>query len=115
MIKNFPLFFCTGFGVGFFPFIPGTFASLMILPLIWFIKVNFTLEILIFSITIYYCLSILFLRMTLLNKSEKDPKYVVCDEYIGQSIALIFCEEKIIDYFLSFFFLGFLILANPFQ
>ena len=114
MIKNFPLFFCTGFGVGFFPFIPGTFASLMVLPLIWFIKVNFTLEILIFSITIYYCLSILFLRMTLLNKSEKDPKYVVCDEYIGQSIALIFCEEKIIDYFLSFFFFRVLDISKPF-
>ena len=45
------------------------------------------------------------LKITLLNKKDKDPKYIVCDEYIGQSIALIFCNEKIIDYFIAFFFL----------
>ena len=114
MIKNFSLFFCTGFGVGFFPLIPGTVASLMILPLIWFIKIKFSLEILVFGITLYYCASMFFLRITLSNKREKDPKYIVCDEYVGQSIALIFCNEKIIDYLLAFFLFRILDISKPF-
>jgi phosphatidylglycerophosphatase A len=114
MIKNFPLFFCTGFGVGFFPFFPGTIASFIILPVVWFIKQNFSLETLILGILLYYTLSIFFLKITLLNKRDKDPKFIVCDEYIGQSIALIFCNEKIIDYFFSFLLFRILDIKKPF-
>ena len=114
MIKNFPLFFCSGFGVGFFPFFPGTIASLIILPVVWFVKINVTLEILILCITTYYFFSLLLLKILLLNNKDKDPKYVVCDEYIGQTIALIFCNEKIIDYFLAFFLFRILDISKPF-
>ena len=114
MIKNFSLFFCTGFGVGFFPFFPGTIASLIILPVIWFVKINFSLDILIFCITIYYFFSFLLLKVLLLNNKDKDPKYIVCDEYIGQTIALIFCNEKIVDYFLAFFLFRVLDISKPF-
>ena len=114
MIKNFPLFFCSGFGVGFFPFFPGTIASLIILPVVWFVKINITLEILILCITTYYFFSLFLLKILLLNNKDKDPKYVVCDEYIGQTIALIFCNEKIIDYFLAFFLFRILDISKPF-
>ena len=114
MIKKFPLFFCTGFGIGFFPFFPGTIASLAILPVIWFIKLNFSLEILILVIMLYTCSSMFLLKITLLNKRDKDPKYIVCDEYIGQSISLIFCNEKIIDYFLAFFLFRVLDIRKPY-
>ena len=114
MIKKFALFFCTGFGVGFFPFFPGTMASLAILPVIWFVKLNLSLGILIFGIILYYALSMYLLKIILLNKKDKDPKYIVCDEYIGQSISLIFCNEKIIDYFLAFVFFRVLDITKPF-
>ena len=114
MIKSFPLFFCTGFGVGFFPLFPGTIASLVILPVIWFVKLNFSLEILILGIILYSVLSMFLLKITLLNKRDKDPKYIVCDEYIGQSISLIFCNEKIIDYFLAFLLFRVLDIRKPF-
>ena len=114
MIKKFPLFFCTGFGIGYFPFFPGTLASFVILPVVWFVKLNFSLEILIFGIILYYALSMYLLKITLLNKKDKDPKYVVCDEYIGQSISLIFCNEKIIDYFIAFVFFRVLDIRKPF-
>ena len=114
MIKNFPLFFCTGFGVGFFPFFPGTIASFIILPVVWFVKINLSLEILIFCITIYYFFSLLLLKVLLINNKDKDPKYIVCDEYIGQTIALIFCNEKIVDYFLAFFLFRVLDISKPF-
>ncbi len=54
------------------------------------------------------------LKITLLNKRDKDPQYIVCDEYIGQSISLIFCNEKIIDYFLAFFLFRILDIRKPF-
>ena len=114
MIKKFSLFFCTGFGIGFFPFFPGTIASLAILPVIWFVKSNFSLETLIFGIILYYALSIFLLKITLLNIEDKDPKYIVCDEYIGQSISLIFCDEKILDYFVAFFLFRLLDIRKPF-
>jgi phosphatidylglycerophosphatase A len=114
MIKKFPLFFCTGFGIGFFPFFPGTVASLAILPVIWFVKLNFSLEILILGIILYFALSMFLLKISLLNKKDKDPKYIVCDEYIGQSISLIFCNEKIIDYFIAFIFFRILDIKKPF-
>ena len=114
MIKKFPLFFCAGFGIGFFPLFPGTIASFSILPVIWVVKLNFSLEILILGITVYCALSMFLLRITLLNKSDKDPKYIVCDEYIGQSISLIFCNEKIIDYFVAFFLFRVLDIKKPF-
>ena len=114
MIRNFPLFFCTGFGVGFFPFFPGTIASFIILPVVWFVKTNFSLEILIFCVTIYYVFSLLLLKILLFDSKDKDPKYIVCDEYIGQTIALIFCSEKIIDYFLAFFLFRVLDISKPF-
>ena len=114
MIRNFPLFFCTGFGVGFFPFFPGTIASFIILPVVWFVKTNSSLEILIFCVTIYYVFSLLLLKILLFDNKDKDPKYIVCDEYIGQTIALIFCNEKIIDYFLAFFLFRVLDISKPF-
>ncbi len=114
MIRNFPLFFCSGFGVGFFPFFPGTIASFIILPVVWFVKTNSSLEILIFCVTIYYVFSLLLLKILLFDNKDKDPKYIVCDEYIGQTIALIFCNEKIIDYFLAFFLFRVLDISKPF-
>ena len=114
MIKKFSLFFCTGFGIGFFPFFPGTIASLAILPVVWSVKLNFTLEIFILGMILYFAVSMFLLKIVLLNKRDKDPKYIVCDEYIGQSISLIFCNEKILDYFLAFFLFRVLDIRKPF-
>ena len=86
------------------PVFPGTVASLAILPVIWFVKLNFSLEILILGIILYFALSIFLLKISLLNKKDKDPKYIVCDEYIGQSISLIFCNEKNYRLFYCFHF-----------
>ena len=36
--------------------------------------------------------------MCIKNLSDKDPKYIVADEHIGQSISLIFCDQQIFDY-----------------
>ncbi len=114
MIKKISIFFCTGFGIGRLSTMPGTFASLAVLPLIWLIKLNYPIQILVYGILVYYFLSYFFLKIMLKNSKNKDPNHVVCDEYIGQSIALISCEQKLIDYAVSFFLFRVLDIKKPF-
>ena len=114
MIKKISSFFCTGFGVGNIPLMPGTFASLLTLPFIWLIKSHFSLEILISGIIIYYLISHLLLKVILNDKKNMDPSNIVCDEYIGQSIALLFCEQKVLDYFIAFIFFRILDIKKPY-
>ena len=114
MIKKISIFFCTGFGLGRLSIMPGTLASLAILPVIWFVKLNYSSQTLIYGIVIYSCFSYFFLKIMLNDSKEKDPKYVVCDEYIGQSIALIFCEQKLIDYIIAFTLFRILDIKKPF-
>ena len=112
--KKISTFFCTGFGVGLFPYFPGTIASLIILPICWLIKSNFNIEVFILLIFLYSLISLYFLKFLLLDKNNMDPKYVVCDEYIGQAIALIFCDQRILDYFVAFLIFRLLDIFKPF-
>ena len=43
-----------------------------------------------------------------------DPSYIVCDEYIGQSLALMFCNQNIFDYFMAFLIFRILDVLKPF-
>ncbi len=114
MIKSLSTFFCSGFGIGFIPLMPGTIASIVILPLIWFIKTEFSLQVLILGIFIYFLISLFLLKIILDNKENMDPSYVVCDEYIGQSIALLFCNEKLSEYIIAFILFRILDIKKPF-
>ena len=55
----------------------------------------------------YFC-SWCNISKTINNLEDKDPKFVVIDEYVGQSIALIFCGQSLLEYFIAF--LGFRVL-----
>ncbi len=113
-IKKFALFFCSGFGVGFFPYIPGTIASLAILPVIWIIKSEISQVFFLILILSYFYISFIFLRIILVDKKNMDPNYVVCDEYLGQSIAVYFCNETILDYLIAFILFRILDIIKPF-
>ena len=45
---------------------------------------------------------------------NKDPKFIVLDEYIGQAAALIFCRQDILDYILAFIGFRILDILKPF-
>ena len=62
-----------------------------------------------FSILSYY-----FIKILIQNKTEKDPKFIIVDEYIGQSIALIFCNEEISEYLISFLLFRFFDILKPY-
>ncbi len=83
-------YFTTLFGIGFLPVAPGTFGSFFAI-LIWYIFINF--------LSIFYFI-VLFLLILLIsfhitdiyleNVKKKDPPEIIIDEFLGQSIPLLF-------------------------
>ncbi len=113
-IEKVSYYFSTSFGVGNTKFFPGTLASLVTLPFVWLLKEFFSLEF--FLITLFfYSLTSYFLIKTCIKKTtNKDPKYIVADEHIGQSISLIFCEQEIVDYLVALCLFRFFDIVKPF-
>ena len=105
---------CTGFGVGKIPFIPGTLASISILPVVWIIKKNFSIEFFLISIFSYSVISYFLIKVCIKNEMNKDPSFIVIDEHIGQAIALIFSDETLIDYVVAFSLFRFFDIIKPF-
>ena len=112
--KKLAKIFCSGFGMGYVPKIPGTFASLIILFPVWFLKENFDLSFLIFLIIIYSSISFYFIYIIIKEEKNKDPSFIIVDEHIGQAIALIFCQESFNDYIISFILFRFFDIFKPF-
>ena len=90
------------FGIGFLP-IPGTIGSLI--TIVIYILFNNYLNIIFFIVFIIFVFfySLFFLNKTL-NKSfvSSDPKEIVIDEFIGQSIPLLICGNNFFLIILSF-------------
>ncbi len=112
--KKTAYFICSGFGVGYFPIFPGTLASFLILPLLWILKETLTLNMIVILIFTYAVICYFLLEIILHKKKNMDPSYVVCDEYIGQSLALLFCNQNIYDYFAAFLIFRILDILKPF-
>ena len=90
------------FGIGFLP-ISGTIGSLIAI-FVYFIFYNYLnlLSFIVFIILIFFY-SIFFLDKTIKRSfSTSDPKEIVIDEFIGQSIPLLLCENKFFLIILSF-------------
>ena len=106
--------FCTGFGVGKIPFFPGSLASLSILPIIWIIKKNQSVDFFLIVIAIYLIISYFLIKVCISNQSNKDPSYIVVDEHLGQAVTLLFCDEVLIEYFFAFLLFRFFDILKPF-
>ena len=84
-IKFLANIFTSGFGVGNLKYFPGTLASFFfILPIVWFIKENVDLKYFLLIIFIYTCISIFLVSICIKKLNEKDPRFIVVDEHIGQ-------------------------------
>jgi len=93
MIDKFGLALLTMFGVGYIKYAPGTVASFVACLIFYIFDENFFLEnklyILFFLIIVFIYSIIIIDKLSHLFK-KKDPKEIVIDEFIGQSIPLIF-------------------------
>ena len=114
------------FGIGRIPKIPGTFGSLatVILLYIFFHVLNLSsIIIFLFLIIVFFC-SFIAVAIHIRDNTNKDPKEVVIDEFIGQSIPIYMYEishgtekssdEAIIFYCTCFILFRFFDIAKPF-
>ncbi len=112
--KNFYQILASSFGVGFFPYFPGTLASLIVLVPFWFFKTIFSTYSFIFLLVILTIIFLFIVYQAIKNVENKDPKFIIIDEYLGQGYALVFCDENIFQYFLAFLFFRIFDILKPF-
>jgi phosphatidylglycerophosphatase A len=94
MINKINLFFVTFFGIGYVKFAPGSFASLItsILLFISFHILNISSNIVLIFLFFIFFYSLYAISSYIKKISNKDPKEVVIDEVIGQSIPIYLYE-----------------------
>ena len=80
----------------------GTFASMITLFFYYFIIFFFSNIIFISIFIIITVYSFLFLKYILKKFDDKDPKEIVIDEFIGQSIPLLVCGNNVALILISF-------------
>lgn len=92
----------TLFGIGFLP-ISGTMGSLVAIFFYYIFYNYLNLLSFIFFIIFIFFYSIFFLNKSINQSfSSSDPKEIVIDEFIGQSIPLLLCENNFFLIILSF-------------
>ena len=112
MLNKINFLFVTLFGIGKIKIIPGTFASLATTLLLFFLFhiLNVSPNIVLFFVIIIFFISLYAVNIFIKDLDNKDPKEVVIDEFIGQSIPICLYEiahegPKEINQVLTFYFI----------
>ena len=94
MLNKVNFLFVSLFGIGKIKKIPGTFASLATTLFLFFLFhiLKVSPNIFLFAIIIIFFISLYAASIYIKDLSNKDPKEVVIDEFIGQSIPLCLYE-----------------------
>ena len=126
MNKNLISIFVTMFGLGKIPKIPGTFGSLATIILLYFFFhiLNLSSNIILIGLIIIFTFSFSAIAKYIEEHKNKDPKEVIIDEFIGQSIPIYLYEishgtekssdEAIIFYVICFVLFRFFDIVKPF-
>ena len=108
---NFYKSISTCFGLGFVSPLPGTLTSFLTLVIIWTIQTHFSREITILVILFITLIGYISVKKNPDNRS--DPKEIVIDEFIGQSLILVFLPLTYQNYILAFIFFRFFDIYKP--
>ena len=94
MIKTLNYLFVTCFGIGSFRYAPGTITSLITTVFLFslFHIVNLSSNVILFILVLVFIYSFYAISHYIKNNENKDPKEVVVDEFIGQSIPIYLFE-----------------------
>ena len=116
MINKINFLFVTLFGIGKFKRIPGSVASLATTLFLFFLFhiLKFPPNIILIIIIIIFFLSLYAVNNFIKDLDNKDPKEVVIDEFIGQSIPICLYEiahdgTKETSQVLTFYFIMFIL------
>ena len=126
MIKTINTLFVTMFGLGKVQKIPGTFGSLatVIILYLFFHILNLSSNLILILLIVIFVLSFYAVAHHIKDNENKDPKEVIIDEFIGQSIPIYLYEishgtekspnEALIFYGICFALFRFFDIAKPF-
>ena len=126
MIKTFNSLFVTMFGIGKIKMIPGTVGSLatIIILFVLFHNLDISSNLILLGLIIIFIYSFFAVASHTENSENKDPKEIVIDEFIGQSIPIYLYEishgiekspnEAIIFYAICFVLFRFFDIKKPF-
>ena len=116
MINKINFLFVTLFGIGKIQKIPGSFASLVTTLFLFFLFhiLNIPPNIVLISIIVVFFISLYAVSLFIKNLENKDPKEIVIDEFIGQSIPICLYEiahkgPKEINQVLTVYFIMFIL------
>ena len=126
MIKTFNSLFVTMFGIGKIKMIPGTVGSLATIMILFvlFHTLDISSNLILLGLIIIFIYSFSAIASHTENSENKDPKEIVIDEFIGQSIPIYLYEishgtekspnEAIIFYAICFVLFRFFDIKKPF-
>ena len=126
MLNKINFLFISLFGIGKIKKLPGTFASLATTIFLFFLFhiLNVSPNMVLFSIIVIFFISLYAVSIFIKDLPNKDPKEIVIDEFIGQSIPICLYEvahdmPKETDQVLKFYFIMFILfrifdIAKPF-
>jgi len=116
MLNKINFLFVTLFGIGKIKKVPGSFASLATALFLFFLfhVLNASPNFVLFSVIIIFFISLYAINIFIKDLTNKDPKEVVIDEFIGQSIPICLYEiahniPKETDQILKFYFIMFIL------
>ena len=126
MIRTFNYLFVTFFGIGTIKFAPGTITSLITTVLLFslFHILNFSTNVILLFLILVFLYSFYAVADYIKENENKDPREVVIDEVIGQSIPIYLFEiahgseknfqEAILFYIYIFVLFRFFDIKKPF-
>ena len=112
LIKILVIFLGSGAFTGFFPFAPGSFASLITLLFLYFSNASNPVFLFIFS-TILFFVGV-FICFILEKMWGKDPSRIVVDEVVGMSFSLIFLPKTYLIWGTAFLTFRFFDIVKPY-
>ena len=126
MSKKFNLLFVTMFGLGNIKIIPGTFGSFAAIVILYilFHVFNISSNIILLLLVLIFIYSFQAISIHIKDNENKDPREIIIDEFIGQSIPIYLYEishgtekspnEAIIFYLICFVLFRFFDIKKPF-
>ena len=111
MKSNFYKSISTCFGLGYISPFPGTLTSFLTVVIIWLIQKYFGFQITLTCIFFITLLGYIAIEKDVNKKS--DPKEIVIDEFIGQSLVLVFLPLTYQNYILGFILFRFFDIYKP--
>ncbi len=112
MNNRFILILATGLGVGYFPFAPGTFGTLLAIPIYYFLS---EIPFLLYEITLagFFFLSVWVSEKAGAIFEKKDDPRIVIDEIMGFFVTMLWIPKTTLSVILGFILFRFFDILKP--